>query len=45
MKKVLRVISVSAGIVSMVSAIILTYIYLEDIAGRLEKLKQELKRI
>ncbi len=42
MKKVLRIISISAAIVSAVSAVILGCIYLEDIAGYLKKVKSKI---
>ena len=38
MRKVLRIISLSAGIVSVVSAVILGYVYLEDAAVYTKKL-------
>lgn len=39
MKKALKIAAVSAGIVSVVSAVVLGCIYLEDIAGYLKKVK------
>ena len=42
MRKALRIVSISAGIVSVVSAVILGYIYLEDIAGYINKTKTKL---
>ena len=39
MRKVLRIISISTGIISVVSAVVLGCIYLEDIAGQIKKLK------
>ena len=39
MRKVLRIISISAAIISVVSAVILGSIYLEDFAGHVKKLK------
>lgn len=42
MRKALRIIAVSAGIVSVVSAIMLGYIYLEDIAGQIKKVKTKI---
>ena len=38
MRKALRIISIFAGIVSIVSAVILGWIYLEDIAGHIKKM-------
>ena len=37
MRKALRIITISAGIVSVVSAVVLGFIYLEDIVGYLNK--------
>ena len=42
MRKALRIISISAGIVSVVSAVVLGCIYLEDIAGHIKKVKTRL---
>lgn len=39
MRKTLRIIAVSAGIISAVSAVVLGYIYLEDIVAYIEKVK------
>ncbi len=39
MRKILRIISVSTGIVSVVSAVILGFIYLEDILKCFQKMK------
>lgn len=39
MRKALRIVTISAGIVSVVSAVILGFIYLEDIVGYLNKVK------
>ena len=39
MRKALRIISISAGIISVVSAVVLGYIYLEDIVGYIKKVK------
>lgn len=39
MKKALRIISISAGIVSAISAIILGCIYLKDIVRHIKKVK------
>ena len=33
MRKALRIISVASGIISVVSAIVLAYVYMEDIVG------------
>ena len=43
MKKALGIISISAGIVSTVSAVALGCIYLEDIAGHIKKAKIKIK--
>lgn len=37
MRKALRIISVTAGIISVVSAIVLGYVYLEDIMGYIKE--------
>lgn len=42
MRKALRIISLSAGIVSVVSAVVLGCIYLEDIAGHIKKIKTKI---
>ncbi len=42
MRKALRIIAVSAGIVSVVSAVVLGCIYLEDIAGHIKKVKTKI---
>ena len=42
MRKALRILSVSAGIVSVLSAVILGCMYLEDIAGYIDKIKTRL---
>lgn len=42
MRKALWIISISAGIVSAVSAIVLGCLYLEDIAGHIQKIKTRL---
>lgn len=42
MRKALRIISISAGIVSVVSAVVLGCIYLEDIAGHIKKVKTKI---
>lgn len=42
MRKALRIVAISAGIVSVVSAVVLGCIYLEDIAGHVKKLKTKL---
>ena len=42
MRKALRIVAVSAGIVSVVSAVILGCIYLEDITGHLKVYKTKL---
>lgn len=39
MRKALRIISISAGLISVVSAVILGFIYLEDIVGHIQKVK------
>ena len=39
MRKTLGIISISAGIISVVSAVVLGYIYLEDIVGYIKKVK------
>ena len=39
MRKALRIISISSGIISVVSAVILGCIYLEDVLGHIEKVK------
>jgi len=43
MRKVLRIITISAGIVSIVSATILGGIYLEDIVACVENTKKKLE--
>ena len=42
MKKALRIISISAGIVSVLSAVILACIYLEGAAEKLGKMKNRI---
>ena len=42
MRKTLRIIFVSAGIVSVISAVILGCIYLEDIVCNLKKVKERI---
>ena len=42
MRKALRIISLSAGIISIVSAVILGCIYLEDIFTQINKVKTKL---
>ena len=42
MRKALRIISMSAGIISVVSAVILGCIYLEDLRGQIQKVKTKL---
>ena len=42
MRKALRIISISAGIVSVVSAVVLVCIYLEDIVGHIKKVKTKI---
>lgn len=42
MRRALRIVAVSAGIVSMVSAIVLGCVYLEDIAGHIKKIKAKI---
>lgn len=42
MRKVLRIISASAGIVSVVSAVILGCIYLEDVAEQIKKVRTKI---
>lgn len=42
MRKALRIISMSAGIISVVSAVILGCIYLEDLMGQIQKVKTKL---
>lgn len=41
MRKTLRIISITAGIISAVSAIILFFIYLEDVIGYVKKYKDK----
>lgn len=42
MRKALRIISLSAGIISIVSAVILGCIYLEDVFTHINKVKNKL---
>lgn len=42
MRKVLRISSILTGVVSVVSAVVLGCIYLEDIAGFMKKMKVRL---
>lgn len=42
MRKALRIVAVSAGIVSVVSAVVLGCIYFEDITGQLKVYKTNL---
>lgn len=42
MRKILRIISISAGIISVVSALVLVCIYLEDIGGYIKKVKSKI---
>ena len=42
MRKALRIISISAGIVSVVSAVVLGCIYLEDIVEHIKKVKTKI---
>lgn len=42
MKKILRIIAISTGIISGVSAIVLSYIYLENIVGFLKSVKNKI---
>ncbi|MCM1220417.1 MAG: hypothetical protein NC548_38625 [Lachnospiraceae bacterium] len=44
MRKTLRVISVTAGIISLVAVIVLGYLYIEDIAEYLKNTKGRLER-
>lgn len=39
MRKALRIISLTAGIISVVSAVVLGCIYLEDMWGHLKRIK------
>ncbi len=42
MRKALRIISISSGIISILSAVILGFIYLEDMAGCIKKIKNKI---
>lgn len=42
MRKALRIIAVSAGIVSVVSAVILGCVYLEDLLGYFKKFRSKI---
>ncbi len=42
MKKALRITVICAGVISIIAAIVLTCIYLEDISGSLKALKGKL---
>ena len=42
MRKALKIVAVSAGIVSVVSAVVLGCVYLEDIAGHIKKIKSKI---
>lgn len=42
MRKALRIIAVSAGIVSLVSTVVLGFIYLEDVVKHVKKIKSKL---
>ncbi len=39
MRKALRIISITTGIISVLSAVILGFIYLEDIVGHIKNIK------
>lgn len=39
MRKALRIVTISAGIVSVVSAVVLGFIYLEDVVEYINKVK------
>ena len=39
MRKALRIISITAGLISVVSAVILGFIYLEDVVGHIKNIK------
>ncbi len=42
MRKALRIVAISAGIVSVVSAVILGCVYFEDITGYIKKIKSKI---
>ena len=42
MRKALRIIAVTSGIISVVSAIVLAFVYFEDIANQIKKIKDKI---